>query len=110
MEQVSYYATAIGIVLVTVLWFLFGAVFLFRKKPETTRDGAKLPISFVGLVLQGVGFIPVWFVGRTPIFSPFFARQFELNIVIQIVAVALAAFSVLFAKSAVGELGRQSSL
>jgi len=105
MEQVSYYASIAGFVLVMALWFLFGGVFLLRKKPEATTDGEKMPVSWVGLALQGLGFIPVWVITRTPRFGPFIDGQNELNIALQIAAVAVAAFSVWFAMSAVHELG-----
>lgn len=110
MEQISYYASVTGFILVIALWFLFGSVFLLRKKSEATTDGAKMPRSYVGLVLQGLGFASVWFMRRQPMFSEYFAGQHVLNIVLQALAVALAAFSVLFAMSAVRELGKQWSL
>ena len=110
MEQISFYASAVGFVLVIALWILFGSVFLLRKKPEATIDGAKAPRSYVGLVLQGVGFGPVWFVRRMPMFSEYFSGQHVANIVLQVLAVAVAAFSVWFAMSAIRELGKQWSL
>ncbi|MEQ1603509.1 MAG: isoprenylcysteine carboxylmethyltransferase family protein [Pyrinomonadaceae bacterium] len=110
MEQISSAVSVIAFVVVIALWFLFGGVFLLRKKPEATTDGAKMPRSYVGLVLQGVGFVPVWFMRRQPVFSEYFAGQYVLNIVLQVLAVALAAFSVWFAMSALRELGKQWSL
>ncbi|MFT3742773.1 MAG: isoprenylcysteine carboxylmethyltransferase family protein [Pyrinomonadaceae bacterium] len=110
MEQLSYYVSAAAFILVIALWFLFGGVFLLRKKPEATTDGAKIPRSFVGLALQGLGYVPIWFMRRQPVFSEYFAGQYVLNIVLQVLAVALAAFSVWFAMSAVRELGKQWSL
>jgi len=110
MEQVSYYVSIAGFVLVIASWFLFGGVFLFRKKPEATTDGAKIPVSYVGLALQCLGFLPVWLVWRVPMFSAFIDGQYTLNSVLQVIAVALAAVSVWLAMSAIRELGRQWSL
>ena len=110
MEQISYYASVAGFVLVIALWFVFGGVFIFRKKLEATKDGAKAPKSYIGLALQGAGFGTVWAMRRTPMFSSFIEGQYVLNLVLQVFAVALAAVSVWLAMSAIKELGKQWSL
>ena len=110
MEQVSYYASVAGFVLVVALWFLFGGVFLLRKRGEATTDGEKIPVSYIGLALQGAAYAPVVFIGRDELFGPFIDGQSELNIALQIAAVVIAAFSVWFVMSAVRELGKQWSL
>lgn len=110
MEQVSYYASIAGFVLVVALWFLFGGVFLLRKKPEATTDGEKIPVSILGFALQLAAYAPVMFIKRGERFGPFIDGQYELNIALQIIAVVIAAFSVWFVMSAVRELGKQWSL
>ena len=110
MQQVSYYASVAGFVLVFASWFLFGGVFLLRKKGETTTDSTKAPRSWAGLALQGVGFGVVWALGRTPVFSPFIDAQYMLNIFFQMFAILLAASSVWLAMAAIQELGKQWSL
>ena len=110
MEKVSYYTSIAGFVLVLALWFLFGGVFLLRKRPEATTDGEKIPVSIIGLVLQLVAYAPVMFIRREERFGPFIDGQIELNIALQIAAVVIAAFSVWFVMSAVRELGKQWSL
>ncbi len=110
MEQISYYSSAAALLLVIGCWFAFGAVFLIRTKPEATIEGAKAPRSYAGLVLQGVGFLPIWFFWRSPAFSDFIDGMAVLNIALQVLAVVLAAFSVWLAMSAVRELGKQWSL
>jgi len=110
MERISFYAAEISFAAVIILWFIFGGVFIFRKKPESAPDGKRVPKSLFGLILQGIGFLPVWAARRQPIFSPFVDGQFTLNIFLQILAVLIAAFSVWMAMSAVRELGKQWSL
>ena len=110
MEQISFYVTEISFAAVIILWFIFAGVFIFRKKPEAVPDSKRVPKSMFGLILQGIGFAVIWAARRQPIFSPFINRQFTLNILLQILAVLIAAFSVWMAMSAVRELGRQWSL
>lgn len=110
MEQISFYVTEISFAAVIVLWFVFAGVFIFRKKPEVAPDAKRAPKSMIGLILQGVGFAFVWAARRQPNFSSFVGGQFTLNIILQILAVSLAAFSVWMAMSAVRELGKQWSL
>ena len=110
MEQGSYYASVAGFVLVIALWFVFAGVFLLRKKSEATTDSTKAPRSWAGLALQGVGFGAVWAMRRTPVFSPYIDGQYVLNLIFQIFAILLAAWSVWLAMSAIRELGKQWSL
>ncbi|MBS1794986.1 MAG: isoprenylcysteine carboxylmethyltransferase family protein [Acidobacteria bacterium] len=109
MELISYYATlgSFGILILT--WFVFAGTFLLRKKPEAGKDAKSAPKSFAGIALQAVAFGLVWAVRRTPVFSPFVDGQFVLNVILQLVAVALALGSVWMANSAIRELGRQWS-
>ncbi len=110
MEQVSYYASVAGFVLVIALWFVFAGVFFLRKKTEATTDSTKAPRSWAGLILQSLGFAAVWSMRRTPVFSSFIDSQYAANLIFQIFAVVLAAISVWLAMSAIRELGKQWSL
>ena len=110
MEQISFYVSFVSFVAVIISWFVFAGVFIFRKKPESEPDSRRAPKSMIGLILQGIGFFPVWSIRRQPNFSPFIDGQFILNICLQILAVSIAAFSVWMAMSAVRELGKQWSL
>lgn len=110
MEQISFYVSLVSFVLVILSWFVFAAVFIFRKKPESAPDSKRAPKSMIGLILQGIGFALVWAMRRQPNFSPFIGGQFILNIFLQLFAVLIAAFSVWMAVSAVKELGKQWSL
>ncbi len=76
MEQISFYVTAVSFALIILFWFGFSSVFIFRKKPESAPDSKNAPKSFLGLALQGVGFMFVWSVRRQPLFSPVIKNQF----------------------------------
>ena len=110
MEQISFYVSFVSFVLVILSWFVFAAIFIFRKKPESAPDSKRDSKSLIGLILQGVGFALVWSMRRQPSFSPFIDGQFILNVILQILAVLIAIASVWTAMSAVRELGKQWSL
>lgn len=110
IEQVSYYVTAVAFGAVILLWIGFAAIFLLRKKPEASKDATHAPKSWVGLILQGLGFMPVWAMRRQPAFSPIIDGYAIVNIVLQIAAVIVAAVSVWMVMAAIRELGKQWSL
>ncbi len=110
IEQISYYANLLSFGVVIFLWFIFAGTFLLRKKPESAPDAKRAPASWVGLILQGVGFGIVWAVRRTPFASPFIDEQFAANIALQVISILLASWSVWLASSAIRELGKQWSL
>lgn len=110
IEQISYYVTATAFGAVILLWFGFAGTFLLRKKPEASTDATHAPRSWAGLILQGLGFMPVWAIRRQPMFSSLIDGYFAVNIVLQVLAVVIAAASVWLAMSAIRELGKQWSL
>lgn len=110
LEQISYYVTASAFGAVVLLWFGFAAIFFLRKKPEASTDATKAPRSWVGLILQGIAFMPVWAIRRQPELSPLIDGYFIVNIVLQVAAVAIAVASVWLVMAAVKELGKQWSL
>ena len=110
LEQISYYVTLAAFGAVVLLWFGFAAIFFLRKKPEASTDASHAPRSWAGLALQGMSFMLVWAIRRTPEFSPIISNQLVVNIVLQVFAVILAAGSVWLAMSAIRELGKQWSL
>jgi protein-S-isoprenylcysteine O-methyltransferase Ste14 len=107
-EQMSYYVSMTATIAVVICWFLFGGVFFLRKKPKASPDAVKAPRSWVGFILQGVAYLPVWALLR-PMFSNFVPSD-TMNIVLQVLAVVFAAGSVLLMMSAIRELGKQWSL
>lgn len=110
MQQISFYANAISLAIVILMWLVFAPIFLLRKKSaESAPDAKRAPKSFVGIALQGVAFGLVWSVRRSPFFSPFIDNQYVLNTFLQVSAVLLAFASVWMANAAIRELGRQWS-
>jgi len=110
VEQISYYSNIVSFAVVLALWFVFASVFLLRKRPESAPDKVGVPKSWLGLVLQGLGFGIVWTIRRSPAFSPLIDERYAVNVVLQIFGVGFAAVSVWLAMSAVRELGKQWSL
>jgi protein-S-isoprenylcysteine O-methyltransferase Ste14 len=110
IEQISFYLNAVSAGFVILIWFVFAWTFFLRKKPESAPDAKRESKSWVGLVLQGVGFALVWSIRRSPFASPIIDGQFAINIVMQAIGVILAIASVWLAMAAIKELGKQWSL
>lgn len=108
MEQLSYYVSAAALVAVIICWFVFAALFIFRKKPAVSPDKEKAPKSFLGIALQAVAFAMVWALHRSPVFSNLVPNDL-LNIVFQLLAVAVSVGSLWLTMSAIKELGKQWS-
>ena len=109
MEQISYYVNIASFSILMICWVGFSTRFLLWKKPKSAPDAKRSEVSIVGLVLQGLGYIPVW-IFRRQMFSPIIPDQFLVNIIFQILAIGLSIFSVWMAVSAITELGKQWSL
>ncbi len=110
MDRISYYTNIISFAVVIATWFVFAGTFLLRKQPETPPDKTRAPKSWFGLILQCLSFPPVWTIRRSPVFSPVVDGQYVLNLILQMLAVAIAISSVWLAMSAIKELGKQWSL
>jgi len=92
--------------LVVLAWFSFGLTFVLRKKkPDGVEEAKRAPASKLGIALQGVSFALVWILPR-PHWWPF-PPSLAGEVVLAVVAVALAYGSSLFALSAVRTLGKQ---
>ncbi|MBX7170364.1 MAG: isoprenylcysteine carboxylmethyltransferase family protein [Pyrinomonadaceae bacterium] len=109
MEQISNYVNIASFSILMICWITFAVRFLLWKKPKSAPDAKRSEVSIVGLVLQGLGYLPVWIV-RRQMFSPIIPDQFLVNIIFQILAIGLSIFSVWMAVSAITELGKQWSL
>lgn len=110
MEQLSYWTSAAALATVIVCWIGFAATFLLRAKPPGTKDAVKAPKSWLGIVLQGCSYFPVWAIQRRPFFSPFADDLYVLNVGLQLVAAALSIGCLILTIRAVRELGKQWSL
>ena len=103
MERASYWISLIAFCVVIAGWFVFAGTFLLRKKPAKTKDAVHAPRSWLGIVLQGVAYFPVWAVQRRPMFSLLVADLPALNIAFQIAAAALSASCVSLTIAAIRE-------
>src|SRR6185295_16426905 len=92
-----------------VSWFTFAASFLFFKKPPSPPDKKRDPSSIAGLVLQGIGYLIVWTLRRA-LLTPILSLGKLLEVVLAVLAMALAAGSVWLCISAIRTLGQQWSL
>jgi protein-S-isoprenylcysteine O-methyltransferase Ste14 len=100
---------ALAFTVVMVSWFTFAASFLFFKKPPSPPDKKRDPSSIAGLVLQGIGYLIVWTLRRA-LLTPILSLGKLLEVVLAVLAMALAAGSVWLCISAIRTLGQQWSL
>jgi len=110
MEHLSHWISAGALTIVIVCWIAFAATFLFRAKPPGTTDAVNAPKSWLGIVLQGCAYFPVWAIQRRPFFLPFVHSLYALNVALQLLAAALSIACVVLTIRAVQELGKQWSL
>jgi protein-S-isoprenylcysteine O-methyltransferase Ste14 len=96
-------------VAILVAWFSFAAIFVLRRRPAASAERTRDPMGTVGLLLQGVGFGIVWSV-RRPTSSPLIDTSFPVLVAIAVLAVAIAAGSVVLVLWSVRTLGRQWAL
>lgn len=117
MDNISFDATAISFTVVVLVWVVFAATFWFKffknllaKKDQTAEmEKTRSNNSFAGIALQGLSFGLVWALHRNPFLSPFIDGQYFLNVILQMLAIALVIFSIWLAISAIRELGKQWS-
>ncbi|HTH50893.1 MAG TPA: isoprenylcysteine carboxylmethyltransferase family protein [Pyrinomonadaceae bacterium] len=109
MEQASYWISLAAFVTVISCWLVFAGTFLLRKKPAPSKDAVKAPKSWLGIALQGLAYLPVWALHRSPMFSPF-VGSYAVNIALQLIAALLSISSVYLTMTAIRELGKQWSL
>jgi protein-S-isoprenylcysteine O-methyltransferase Ste14 len=96
---------------VMLCWFVFAAVFIFRKKPSAaaTVERKRERASVAGILVQGCGYAFIWVVRRT-YFTPLVRMSRPVEIVLAILTIVLAVLSVWMVIAAVKTLGRQWSL
>lgn len=110
LEQTSYLTNLISLTLIGLLWCVFAGTILLGRTADTSKNKARAPRSWLGLVLQLMSILITWAVWRTPVASPLIDGQYGLNIFVQIAAVVTAAASTWLAMAAIRELGKQWSL
>ena len=94
---------------VTLCWFVFAGIFLFRKTakapPEQKRDSK----SIVGLILQALSFVVVCLFHRAP-FTPISSGSRAVAVSLSLAAMIAAVASVSIVKAAVNTLGKEWSV
>ncbi len=95
----------VTLVLVFLAWSVFGAIFLFRKKPPKAQETKRVAAAKWGIALQGVGFALVGSFHRAQWWP--LPRTLFGEVIFAAATVALAYSSCLFCLRAVGTLGKQ---
>jgi protein-S-isoprenylcysteine O-methyltransferase Ste14 len=97
-RQAAFYA-------VIACWFLFAAVFIFKKRTPRTREAKRDRTAVAGIALEAVGIFMVWF---QPLQRTQFAPGPEaLGWGIAVLSVVFAAGSVALVNAACRHLGKQ---
>jgi protein-S-isoprenylcysteine O-methyltransferase Ste14 len=99
---------AIGLVTLALVlsgWFVFGLIFLLRKKPPKVEEAKRAPASKWGIGLQSLSFALVWSLPRTA-WWPFPASTAG-ELALSTVAVVLVYASCWFCFRAIQTLGKQ---
>jgi protein-S-isoprenylcysteine O-methyltransferase Ste14 len=110
LQHISYYTNIASFVIVVALWGVLAWTLIRSRKPGSAPHAAHERRSWVGFALQILSFPIIGDGARHPMFSPLIDEQFALNIVLQLIAIALIVGSALFEISAFRELGKQWSL
>jgi protein-S-isoprenylcysteine O-methyltransferase Ste14 len=90
-------------------WLLFAGAFLFRRRPDDAPQRVRRNRSIAGVVLVGIGFGIVWSQHR-PAGAPLVALGPAVGLVVDALAVVIAAASAWLTIAAVRTLGRQWNL
>jgi len=98
----------LAFVVMMLSWFAFVITFLVHKKPPAPPEKKRDPSSITGIVLQGVSYGIVWTIRRSW-FTPMFPNK-SLEIVLAVLTMFLAVWSVWFCSAAIRTLGKQWSL
>lgn len=96
---------AVTLILVFLAWFIFGAIFLLRKRPPKAEETKRVAAAKWGIALQGVGFALVGSFHRA-YWWPFPPSRFG-ELTLAAAAIVLAHTSCFFCLQAVRTLGKQ---
>jgi len=95
----------VTLILVFLAWFIFGAIFLLRKRPPKAEESKRVAAAKWGITLQGAGFALVGSFHRAYWWPFALSRLGELALAAA--AVVLAYASCFFCLRAVQTLGKQ---
>ena len=96
---------AVTLILVFLAWFIFGAIFLLRKRPPKAEETKRVAAAKWGIALQGVGFALVGSFHRA-YWWPFPPSRFG-ELTLAAAAIVLAHTSCFFCLQAVRTLRKQ---
>ncbi len=99
----------IVIAVVMICWLVFALVFVLRKKPRSSPAQKRDRSSIIGIAIQALAFLVVWFRQR-PLASDLLPWGKVVEIVFGVIAIGLAICSVWMALAAVKALSRHWSL
>ncbi len=101
------YIAAFAVVIVG--WFVFAGLFLFRKTPPRDKAVRRERVSYVGIVIQALGYTAIWILER-PRFSPIVPLPGALAYLPPALAAALSIGGVWMSMTALRSLGKEWSL
>ena len=94
---------------IALCWLAFGGIFLFRKKPPQAPERKRDRLSILGIALQAISYVPIWFLRRER-FTAIMPLSPLIEIVLAVMTVVLGVISMWMIWSAVRTLGKQWSL
>lgn len=96
---------------VMICWWLFALTFWLRKRPPRTREAKRDLTSYLGLLLQALGYCVVWYFPlRRRQFAPIVSGPEWFGWLMVVVTLAIAVASVWLVNSAARRLGKQWAL
>lgn len=64
MDSISGLIALSMLIIVILGWFVFTAIFLFRKKPTRTEEQKRDKASIIGIVMQDDGYVVRYWISR----------------------------------------------
>jgi protein-S-isoprenylcysteine O-methyltransferase Ste14 len=93
---------------VVLCWIVFAAIFTLQKKPGGAETKTVERVSLLGIVIQGFGFATAWMVHRLW-FSPIVPLPGLLQVIPDVLAVALSVLALFVALNSIRALGKEWS-
>lgn len=97
------------LVFVQVGYVIFAAIFLVLRRRSREKTRKSDPVSVVAILIQALGFVLTWSIGRKP-FTPFLPFDWRAQFFVAALIVLLVICSLVFIYWAVATLGKQWSL
>ncbi|HEV2617353.1 MAG TPA: isoprenylcysteine carboxylmethyltransferase family protein [Candidatus Acidoferrales bacterium] len=87
-------------------WLGFTVIFVLHKKPPKTAERIRDPKSLAGLRLQSIAYVLSWIIPRAN-FGPIISMPKWAEIIVAVIAIVVAAFSLWLMWRAIVTLGKQ---